>query len=313
MKVRVLIPTLICFFMMGHTNAQFLKKLKKKAKEAVERTVLERVDKEVSKGTDNSIDSLKQIGKGNKNGSTNIGETEKNLNTGPNQPKLMKGGKAKEAALQKKMAGLMRSNGMENVPDVYEFSYRATMKIITPKEETEVIYLFEPKQKYFGNTMNDSLASNITVMDIGNKSMVMFSDNGKQKSAMKIPMGNKSIEKITKKMAEKGKKSMDEAKVVPIEGKIILGYQCEGYQITAKEGVTKIWITNETPVGYLGGIAQTENLPDTVLPIGETTMFMEMQFKSSKGKKNNYTLICTELKEESLSLIKEEYAVSNGF
>jgi len=189
------------------------------------------------------------------------------------------------------------------------------MKIITPKEETEVIYLFEPKQRYFGNKMDDSIASNITVMDMDNKSMVLFSDNGEQKSAMKIPSSKKMMEKLDKKMMEKGKKTLDESEIVPIEGKTILGYQCEGYQITAKEGVTKVWITNETPVGYLGGIANAESLPSSILPLGENTMFMEMQFESSKKQKDNYSMICTELKEESMTIKKEEYASMgmNGF
>lgn len=320
MKVRVLIPTLICFFMMGHTNAQFLKKLKKKAKEAVERTVLERTDEEVSKGTDKAIDSITQGKKGNKtaknkttgstmggNTSKNIGETEKNLGQ-------QKQDKAKEAAIQKKMAGMLAgASGLKGIPDVYEFSYRATMKITTQKEDTEIQYWMEPGQRYFGNKYDQGQTNSITVMDMENQAMVMFNDDGERKTAMKIPSSKKMIEKLTKKMEEKNQKAMEGIKITPIADKVILGYVCKGYQITSKDGISKVWITNETPVGYLGGIANAENLPSSILPLGENTMFMEMQFESAKKKKDNFSMVCTELKEEGMTIKKEEYATMGGF
>lgn len=309
MRRRFPLVLICCLAVSFTTQAQFFKKLKKAAENAAERTILNRTDEEVSKGTDKSIDSITKSKKGKKNKTEeakNIGETEKNLDSTQQQ------NQAKEAAMQKKMAGLFGGGGLNGVPDVYEFSYRATMKITTQKEETEMLYWFEPEQQYFGSKLNDDRTNSIMVMDLGNKSMVMFNDDGTQKTAMKIPAGGKTMDKLTKKMEEKNKSNMEEAKIVPIADKIILGYNCKGYQITTKDGVSKVWITDETPVGYLGGIANTESLPNSVLPIGENTMFMEMQFESSK-KKDNFSMVCTELKAERMSLIKSEYSTMGGF
>ncbi|NVN16803.1 DUF4412 domain-containing protein [Muricauda sp. HICW] len=310
MKRKVVIM-LMCFLAISYSaEAQFLKKLKKKAENAVERTILNRTDEEVSKGTDNAIDSITKGGKGKKKKKSdpkNIGETEKNLDSTKQQ------NQAKEAAMQKKMAGLFGGSNLKGVPDVYEFSYRATMKITTQKDESYIHYWMEPGQRYFGNRYNDGKTNSITVMDMENQAMVMFTDDGAQKMAMKMPAGKKTIEKLTKKMEEKGNNSKEAIKVVPIAGKTILGYHCEGYQITSKDGISKVWVTNEAPVGYLGGIANTEGLPSSVLPIGENTMFMEMQFESAKKKKDNFSMVCTELKEESMSIVKAEYSTMGGF
>lgn len=320
MKKRFLL-LMICGLAVSYSaEAQFLKKLKKKAKEAVERTILNRTDEEVSKGTDKAIDSITQGKKGNKttknkttgstiggNTSKNIGETEKNLDQ-------QKQNKAKEAAIQKKMTGMLAgASGLKGIPDVYEFSYRATMKITSQKEETEIQYWMEPGQRYFGNKYDQGQTNSIAVMDLENQAMVMFNDDGKRKTAMKIPSSKKMIEKLTKKMEEKNQKAMEDIKITPIADKVILGYVCKGYQITSKDGISKVWITNDTPVGYLGGIANAENLPSSILPLGENTMFMEMHFESAKKKKDNFSMVCIELKEEGMTIKKEEYTTMSGF
>lgn len=301
MKARTLISTLICFLIMGQSNAQFFKKLKKKAKDAVERTVLERTDKEVSKGTDRAIDSITQGKKGKKTPKS-IGETEKNTPT-------KKQTDAKNKAMEQKMAGLFGGKDLNGVPDIYTFSYKATMKITTRKDETEIQYWMEPDQRYFGNWQEQGTTNSISIMDMENKMVVMFMDDGERKSAMKMPVGKKMMEKMAKKMEQKS--NSDDVQVTPIGNKTILGYTCQGYQITSKEGISKIWLTDEAPVGFLGGMGQAESIPTTGLPIGNNTMFMEMQFESAKKKKDNFSMVCTELVQEDLILVKADYLSSN--
>lgn len=301
MKMNYVLPLLACIFFANPTEAQFLKKLKKKAQEAAERTILERTDKEVSKGTDRTIDSItqgKKEKKKGKTGSTTIGETEKNLDKKePDQ--------AKEAAMQKKMAGLFGGKNLNGVPDIYTFSYRTTMKMTTEKDETEIQYWMEPDQRYFANWQEQGTTNSISIMDMENKMVVMFMDDGERKSAMKMPVGRKMMEKMAKKMEQKS--NSDDVQITPIGNKTILGYTCQGYQITSKEGISKIWLTNETPVGFLGGMGQAESIPTTGLPIGSNTMFMEMQFESAKKKKDNFSMVCTELIQEDFVLAKADY------
>lgn len=66
MKSRYII-TILMLFLGAQTQAQFLKKLKKKAEQAAERTILNRTDEEVSKETDKSIDAITGKGDGSKN------------------------------------------------------------------------------------------------------------------------------------------------------------------------------------------------------------------------------------------------------
>ena len=138
MKRKVVVMLMCCLAISYSGEAQFFKKLKKKAENAVERTIMNRTDEEVSKGTDNAIDSITKGGKGKKNAPKNIGETEKNLDSTKQQ------NQAKEAAMQKKMAGLFGGSDLKGVPDVYEFSYKATMKISSQKDENEIQYWMEP-------------------------------------------------------------------------------------------------------------------------------------------------------------------------
>ncbi|GLU43769.1 hypothetical protein [Allomuricauda sp. NBRC 101325] len=72
MKVKFFITLSMCLFLSGHTEAQFFKKLKKKAEEAAERTVINRTDEEVTKGTNKGIDVV--TGKGSNDPSTSNGQ-----------------------------------------------------------------------------------------------------------------------------------------------------------------------------------------------------------------------------------------------
>ena len=56
MKPKAITTAVLVLFFALPSQAQFLEKLKKKAEQAVERTVLNRTEKEVSKGTDKTID-----------------------------------------------------------------------------------------------------------------------------------------------------------------------------------------------------------------------------------------------------------------
>lgn len=305
---RKLVPMLLCCLALSFTaEAQFFKKLKKAAKNAAERTIMNRTDEEVSKGTDNVLDSLTKSGKRNRKGkSKTVGET------GENTARTQEG-QAQKDAIAEKMGGLFGGGSLEGVPEVYEFSYKATMKISSAKDETLMTYWFEPGQSYFGSMLNDDRTHGMTVMDLGNKLMVMFIDDGQRKTAMTFPASDKTMGKLTKEIEEENRNASVDAKISPLPDKTILGYNCKGYQVTTKEGVTKLWVTNEAPVGYLEGIADINELPESILPMDGNSMFMEMQFESTKGQKHNFSMLCTELKEEHKSLAKEEYTPIGGF
>jgi hypothetical protein len=70
MKTKLLFSILLCLFFACNVNAQFWKKLTKKAAGAAERTILNRTDKEVSETTDKAIDSVTKGGEKKTNSNT---------------------------------------------------------------------------------------------------------------------------------------------------------------------------------------------------------------------------------------------------
>lgn len=286
MKTKHIILTLLFLSMSYTAEAQFFKKLKKKAQEAAEKTILKKTDEVVTKKTEQVIDS-----------STTSNPSKKN--------------KEKEGAMQQKMSKMF-GGGLDAVPDTYKFSYLCTMKINTGKKETDMKYWLEPNKAYFGNSMTDGKQNNITVMDMKNKLMVLFSDNGEQKTAMNLPMNSGMMDKYTKKLNQKADVKNSDVKITSIPSKTILGYFCKGFQITSKEGVTRIWVTDETPVGFLGGISGMGKAANSILPLGENTMLMEMNHTSNKDKEGAFSMVCTDIKQQNLVINKSEYK-AQGF
>src|SRR5690606_22100435 len=131
------------------------------------------------------------------------------------------------AKRQSTLAAMLGGGSMEEVPDAYTFSYRATMKIIdeSEKEEANLRYWLEPDATYFGTEVLVGDASNqIAVMDKDIKGMVMFMDDGKQKTAKRLSGSQQLMDKFMKKAAEEG---AEDVAITPIESKTILGYRCK--------------------------------------------------------------------------------------
>ena len=141
--------------------------------------------------------------------------------------------------------------------------------------------------------------------------MVTFMDNGQQKMAMKMKLPN--MKKVQEKYGNRifTDKAQKNVQVTPIESKKILGYNCLGFKVTTNEGEGKIWITNDAPVSlnqvYSNLKTLKESDPYANLPINEKTLIMEMQFQSSKNRKDNMHMLCTELIEEHFNINKKDY------
>lgn len=264
-------------------EAQLLKKIGKKAEAAAERTILNRTDKEVSRGTDKAIDGVMEGGK--------------------KEPQK-KEPKEKGTTVKNKQPFSLTS-GMDDVPNAYTFSYRATMKIISAKNEFDMVYWLEPKATYFASKISDDKSDNITVMDLENEAMVMFMNTGNEKMAMRIKANRDIIEKYAEKAAAED--NTNDPRLTPIEGKTILGYACKGFQIETDEGISKVWVTDQAPVGSIGGVLYADRVPSGALDFGSETLFMEMEHIPRKRKKDQLRMICTDLSAEKLTIRKADY------
>lgn len=286
MKTKHTLTLLACLLIGIQTNAQFFKKLKNKAENAVERTVLNKTDREVSKETDKTIDG---VIKGKP-------ETEKEEPTD------------EEKATAEKNVMSIFGGSLEGLPDTYEFQYVMDMKLTTKKDEMDMKYYIQPNASYFGNAITDEKANSVIVYDMENQAMVTFMDNGTQKMAMKTRM---PFDAAAQKEMAKNDTNQEDMKITPLPSKTILGYHCKGYQIEQKDGISKFYITNEAPVSFVGVFSSIEQMPksgyNATIPFDEKSMIMEMEYISNKRKRDNMHMICTNLAEKKFSINKADY------
>jgi len=283
---------------MGTANGQFLKKLGKKVEKAAERTVERRAERETEKNTDKALDKVFEAG--DKKGQKDKDTSKEKTSTAENETAVAK--------RQSALATMLGGGSMEDVPDTYVFSYRATMKISNEneKEEASVLYWLEPDATYFGTeVVMDKATNQMAVMDMDIKGMVMFMDDGRQKTAMRLK-GNQQLMDTYIQKAAVGEGS-DDVTITPIEGKTILGYRCKGFQMASDDGISKVWITDEAPVGMINGVLQHEYIPEGLPDFGSKALFMEMEYLPKKGKEGRVSMVCTELKPSSLVIHKKDY------
>jgi len=281
-KITGIIGLLV--FLSISADAQLLKKLGERAEKAAERTILNRTDKEVSKGTDKAIDGVLKGDKKKKKAESQAEE---------------------EPAKKQSILPSFLGGNLDDVPDAYTFSYRATMKIISDKDEMDMLYWLEPEAPYFGSQLLNDNGNQITVMDMENQGMVVFMDNGKQKMAMRMKGNQQLIEKYIQQAADE--ESADEMQLEAIGSKEILGYTCKGYQVETADGIAKIWVTDEAPVESIAGLLDAKHMPDGAIPFGSEALFMEMEYIPKKKKKDQFRMECTELKAVALTIKKADY------
>lgn len=287
----------------GTVNGQFLKKLGKKVEKAAERTVERRAERETEKNTDKALDKVFEAGSGKEKAE----KGEAKGKTGSQGNDRVADDEA-TAGRQAVLAGMLGGGSMEDVPDTYTFSYRATMKIAdeNEKDETNVVYWLEPDATYFGTqVVVEEAAHQIAVMDMDIKSMVMFMDNGKQKTVMRLNGNQQLMDTYLQKTAV-GEGSED-ITITLIEGKTILGYACKGFQMETKDGISRVWVTGEAPVGMIAGMLRGGYVPEGLPDFGPKTLFMEMEYTPKNGKEGNVRMVCTELKPLSMAIHKKDY------
>ena len=217
-----------------------------------------------------------------------------------------------EQEAQNTKLGNFFGGGLEEIRDTYTFSYSLVYELKTNKESMSLEYLLEPKADYFANQMNEQQGNRLMVYDFKKNAMVTFMDNGEQKMAMKMKMPNikKSEEKFGKKIIPEDD---EDVQIIPIEGKKILGYKCDGYKVISKDGVGKFWVTNDAPVTINGVYANFKSLPKSArnYPITVNSLMLEMNYIANKGKRDNMEMLCTQLVENSVEIHKKDY--QSGF
>ena len=327
MKTTHALAVLACLFFANPTEAQFLKKLKKKAEQAVERTILNRTDKEVSKKTDEGIDVI--TGKGTKkpknenesaedvfemdNESMNTGEkTEEEINEEKAKGLLGKLFKGMEAGQETETNNPMATGGFgepvpspadNNVqlPDSYVFSYQAKLQITNNQGSKETDYYLQPNETYYAQKQANPDFQEYKVYDLERNTEVYFAEMKGQKM-----MAHQKMDIFTMAKMVGAYKDASNKEIKSIGEKKLLGFSCKGYKIKTDEGITQLWVTNEAPATlYVAMFKKRAETPDS--PFTKNTMIMEVNFISNETAVQNYQMLCTQLQPKGMVFSLSDY------
>jgi len=292
----ITLSLLISLFTFNSTQAQLLKKLKKRVQEATEDVIVEKTAEKAAQETGKAMDSLLQID--------------------PDyQP-------YSEAQLQQLMVQNSADFPMEAT---YEFHTRVTYQMeFSSKDNSSIVdygMWFSENENYMATQVKnikskeknqqDMPASMLSVIDEKNKIMIIFMEDQKMAQVL-------SMEKIKEISVEENK---EENTNTDFEGlkktgqtKKILGYSCEEFVAVNDENNFSIWITNELELFQKNMFYSiNESLGGNTfknIPKDAKGFMMEMHFENlvngEKGK-----MIVTEINKQSKSINTSEYQYMN--
>ena len=288
-----LLISLLCF---NSTQAQLLKKLKKRVQEATEDVIVDKAAEKAAQETGKAMDSLLQID--------------------PDyQP-------YSEAQLQQFMVQDSVDFSMEAT---YEFNTRVTYQMeFSSKDNSSIVdygMWFSENENYMGTQVKnirskeknqqDMPASMLSVIDEKNQIMIIFMED--QKMAQVISM--EKIKEISEEENEEENTNTDFGGLKKTgQTKKILGYTCEEFVAVNDENNFSIWITDELELFQKNMFYSiNESLGGNTfkdIPKDAKGFMMEMHFENlvngEKGK-----MIVTEINKQSKSINTGEYQYMN--
>lgn len=320
MKAKYIIFSFFAFSLIQSTEAQLLKKIKKRAEEAAKETIIRKVEEKATEKTEKAMDTILNADKNikkkkrkNKSKNNEIEEEEKKYsNSGsdtisttkttrtPNVNPLMGSGKT----------------SAKNLPETYTFNweFKTNMKTTGKKKSQNSDYvmnfLLNTDQDYYAmDVENEDIKKSggkaIIVFDFKSEAMVMFSSYGSQK----IGMFNKLKDPEKKTISDKDRNYTFKE----IGAKTILGYQCYGMEVENKNSLVTLYFTLDAPVNFSAFFAFSSEAapkgfsdPQLFDVLKEDALLMEMQM-TSKNKKQTITMTAISLKEKNTEFHKKEY------
>lgn len=207
----------------GTVQAQFLKKLKQRATNAIERTVTNRAEREVEKSTDRALDSIIEAPKGD------------NEN--------------KEASSKKE--GVFNPLSMMGGPVNYENNYNFPLSVTMDVQEgnkaskTQTMLQFYGKDKY---GLKEPDSGQITVMDFKNQSALMLNPKDKTGQAVSLIFLDKMMQQVDLNVEDTNTNEVSFNKTG--KSKTIAGYLSYEYEIISEDSKAFIWFAPEVPFSF---------------------------------------------------------------
>jgi|GEM_PF-2328263 len=267
-------------------QAQFFKKLKKKATDAVERTVSNRAEREVEKSTERALDSVVDAPKKKKKSNKSSKDTDFN-------PMSMMGG-----------------------PVDYNSSYTFPLNITMEVDDFDGKNSKKRMLQYYGKEsfgMKDPESGQLTVMDFENQSALMLNPNDRTGQAVSLKFLDKMMKDIDLDAAAGDTENVSFKKTG--ESKTIAGYLSHEYEVITDEGKMNIWFAPKVPfssVEYMQGFSKLfgkqfqGNWDDS---FWETYGFMMQGDVFDKRGKLESRMVVTKVDTKSYAINTKDYQI----
>ncbi|MFL1013527.1 DUF4412 domain-containing protein [Flavisericum labens] len=303
MKAKYILLSLFFISVSYNAEAQFLKKLKKTAERAAERTILKKTDDIVSGKTEKTIDDATDGKKDEESAKSNDTLVTARQNTSQSAPST------------NPMMGLNKKK-VEKLPDTYAFDweFKTNMALTSKKKKDNADYVMNfflnnDKEYYAMDVENEDIKKSggkaIMVFDFKSQSMVMFSSSSNQKIGMVTKLKDPTKKKI--------KDSDRNYTIKEIGTKTILGYECYGIEIENPDTKAILYFTLDAPVNFsaffvFSSEAAPKGFSDPQLfdVLKEDALLMEMDV-SSKKKNESIKMTAISLEKKKMEFHKKDY------
>ena len=294
MRTKFILATLLCIAISSTAEAQFLKKLKKKAEQAAERTILNKTDEVVSEKTEKTID-----------GATTGSEKKSEQSSDSINHAVTQTSQANSGMMNPMLS---KRTDTSKIPETYEFDWEFKTQMISSKGDSiQMNYFLNSNTKdYAGMEMSNKEMKQhgnmMMVMDSKAEAMVMFMEASGQKMGQmhKIPEPKKKVKD-------------DEFTFKEIGTKTILGYECFGIEVENKGYKATMYYTLDAPVTFSAlfnfskGAAPKGFDPALVEVMKEDALLMEMHGIDKKKSNESFDLIPISLDKKEKNIKKSDY------
>lgn len=316
-KIKLLALMLLALSATATTEAQILNKLKKRAEQAAERTILRKTDEAVSKTTEKTIDDA--IGKKDKKKQEkedeeavkaiddklkDILDSAGGLESGEGSNENPGEGEELSDADFKKSGGkeshALKDNNVV-LPAAYTFGYELTVKVTNHQDSKENRYLLQPDESYYAQVSHVSAGKKYVIYDEANLTLLHFLEKQGQTEFWREKMNLFTVLRMTG-IAN----GSDDTKVKNLAKKSILGYETHGYEIATGNGVLQLWLTHDAPATMFKTMFSFRAIQKGS-PFRPNDMILDMKFTSSKDATKNFSWSCTALKPYTKSFNITDY------
>ncbi|WP_010228554.1 DUF4412 domain-containing protein [Gillisia marina] len=291
MKAKYILFFIFCLSIGQIGEAQILKKIKKKAEHAAERTILKRTDETVTKKTDKTIDGVAS-GSDKKSDSTSLANQQKKSSIPQNN-------------------ATMNSKGQDagQLPDQYEFNWEVKTILTSNKNQTaEFNYLINDNiTDYFGLEMSSEELK-------GQGKMYMVMDHKLKKNIMFMDMNGQKMGQIYKMQEFKENKNKADISFKEIGTKEILGYTCYGIEVEDPTYKGQIYFTLDAPISFSALFAMANNKsapkgfdPALLQVLKKDALMMEMTMTNKSKSKDNFNMRVVSIEQKKMNLSKNDY------